>query len=431
MRFAWMMKGAVAVACATVALGASAAVIPLAPTGGAAVPLLTKEQKAVMALPTYDARLDWLRTHYAENRKDRERKWRTAASFRLKWRTTADEGGPWKVLLGTKPDLSDARVYWKESLSAAVYEVKDAEQTDEADGKGGKVYRLKLPEANLELGRTYYWQVIANVRCPSFSHGSTMRAPCACGKGRQASASPVASFVTEDLPPRWIKVEGRVGNIRDLGGWKTQDGRRVKQGLVFRGEGLNDNSVNGDEIGRNRLTVEDVKYLTGGLGFKTDLDLRSDREVSSMAESPLGPGVRFVHISSQSYADIFSKHRMTTMAKEFRVFCDRANYPIYFHCIGGADRTGSLAYVLNGVLGVPKHDLETDWEATFYPKLPELEKGYTGPGYWRREQAFDEGFAKYGDKDTPWNKRIELYLLDCGVTPEEIAAVRDIMLEQE
>ena len=120
---------------------------------------------------------------------------------------------------------------------------------------------------------------------------------------------------------------------------------------------------------------------------------------------------------------------MKTMAENFRVFCDEKNYPIYFHCIGGADRTGSLAYVLNGILGVNKHDLDVDWEATFYPSLPELEKGYNGPTYWRREQYFDEGFAKYGDANSSWNERIELYLLDCGVTKEEIAKFRSIMLE--
>ena len=51
------------------------------------------------------------------------------------------------------------------------------------------------------------------------------------------------------------------------------------------------------------------------------------------------------------------------------------------------------------------------------------------PGYWRHERHFDKGFAKYGDEKTPWNERIRLYLLDCGVTEKEIAAFRSIMLE--
>ena len=88
-------------------------------------------------------------------------------------------------------------------------------------------------------------------------------------------ASQTASFTTEDLPPRWITLEGKAGNMRDLGSWKTLDGRRIRQGMIYRGTGLNNSSVNGDRIGRSRLTVEDVSYMKDVLGIKTDLDLRT------------------------------------------------------------------------------------------------------------------------------------------------------------
>ena len=92
----------------------------------------------------------------------------------------------------------------------------------------------------------------------------------------------------------------------------------------------------------------------------------------------------------------------------------------------GADRTGALAYVLNGVLGVSRHDLEVEWESTFYPRLPEM-KNRNG---WNVKRHFDEGFAKYGADGGTWQRRIELYLLlDCGVTEAEIAAFKSIMLE--
>ena len=42
---------------------------------------------------------------------------------------------------------------------------------------------------------------------------------------------------------------------------------------------------------------------------------------------------------------------------------------------------------------------------------------------------FNKGFAKYGGADATWNERIELYLLDCGITREEIEKFRSIMLE--
>ena len=130
------------------------------------------------------------------------------------------------------------------------------------------------------------------------------------------------------------------------------------------------------------------------------------------------------------YRTLFGEDGKRIMAENFRLFCRRENYPIYFHCIGGADRTGSLAYVLNGVLGVPRHDLETDWEETFYPQLPELRPGYPGDSHWRRLQHLTDGFMKYGDAQTPWRRRIELYLLDCGITAKEIRQFCDIRTEQ-
>ena len=414
-------------AVALVALPALAAIEPISPAGGATVQLLPDDQKKIMAFATYDERLAELtadretKTSYF---KDKERKWRVARPLVLKWRTTAGERGPWKILIGQKADLSDATVHWVEAKAVESRKEKDSVR-----------FKWEVPRANLALGQTYRWKVWSDIKCREYSHGSTIAAPCACGKGRRASESPVATFATDGQPPRWIEIEGRVENIRDLGGWKTRDGRRVKQGMAFRGQGLNDNSVNGEAPGRSRLMVEDIPYLTRTLGIKTDLDLRSPRETTGLAQSPLGPGVTYIERASPAYDGIFKGSSVLgdsgkkTMAENFRVFCDEKNYPIYFHCIGGADRTGSLAYVLNGVLGVDKHDLETDWESTFYPVLPELEKGYSGPTYWRREQYFDEGFAKYGGKDASWNERIELYLLDCGITREEIAKFRSIMLE--
>ena len=222
-----------------------------------------------------------------------------------------------------------------------------------------------------------------------------------------------------------MALEGRVHNVRDLGGWMTEEGACVRQGMIYRGQGLNDNSVSGEVKGPNRLTVEDVAYLVGFLGIKTDLDLRAPYETADLQVSPMGKSVKFILRSSMCYRTLFNAEGKRVMAENFRVFCNPTNYPIYFHCIGGADRTGSLAYILNVLLGVSRHDLETDWEATFYPDLPELRPG----GEWRREHHLTDGIAGYGDSSMPWRRRIELYLLDCGITKDEMDAFRKIMLK--
>ena len=391
----------------------------VSPTNGAIVAIVPASQKKVIALSTLAERIKLFvddRTHGGKVIRH-DAYWRKSKPFRLKWKLPAP--GKWaaKVEIGKKPDLSDARVWYvRASREDAV------SGREKADGGTSGVKEYTVPYANLEIAQRYFWRVTLRKRCKKFNCGPN----CPCKESKSVMSSSVSSFVTEDQAPRWIAIEGRVGNFRDLGGWRTQDGRRVRQGMVFRSAGLNDNSTTGESQGRNRLTVEDVKYLTGTLGIRSDLDLRSSSETADLAESPLGAGVKFVRRSTSSYDGIFRDDGKARMAENFRHFCDRRNYPVIVHCIGGADRTGSLSYVLNGVLGVARHDLEVDWESTFYPKIPDENPD---PHYWCRESHFNDGFSKYGKDGDSWNRRIELYLLDCGVTEAEIATFREIMLE--
>ena len=410
------MKLTIAVAGVLLSTVLFAALEPLAPTGGVVVSLVPDAQKKVMDLQTLSERIRLLQ----DGRKsvgalNRGGHWRVSKPLVIEVRATEGEKGPWKVEIGKSADLADARTWYV-----------PAPGTDDLTGRSvascvtQNVVKITMSMANLEIATRYYWRVSYRGYC-----GFGCHAKHGCKVCENRMESPIASFVTEDLAPRWIAVEGEVGNIRDLGGRVGRDGRRVRQGLVYRGEAFNDNSVNGEVQGRSRLTIGDVRYLTGTLGIKTDLDLRGIGETADMVASPLGENVKLVQHSSFGYQRIFEPEGMEMMAKNFRVFCDRKNYPVYFHCIAGADRTGSLAYVLNGVLGVSRQELETDWESTFYPNIPDENPD---PNLARRESHFNDGFAKYGDADTPWNERIVLYLKACGITDAEIEMFRDIML---
>ena len=411
------MKKALLVAGLLPALSTFAALEPVSPVGGASVQIVPDAQKTVMALPTLAERLA-LTKDKSNARFQDDPLWRKAKPLVLAVRTTDGEKGPWKVLIGKEADLSDAQAWYVQTSET---DKATGRETGAAEAKDA--VRIEIPRANLEIATRYFWKVICRGRC-GFGCGPYH----GCEPSKRIVESATAEFVTEDVPPRWIAVEGDVGNIRDLGGRLGLDGRRVRQGLVYRGQGLNDNSVTGEVQGRNRLTMEDAKYLIGQLGIRTDLDLRGAGEIADMKESPLGREVKFIQNHSQCYRGIFSDEGKKVMARNFRVFCDRANYPVYFHCIGGADRTGSLAYVLNAVLGVSRRELETDWESTFYPMIPDENPD---PNFWCRESHFNEGFAKYGDAATPWNDRIVLYLKDCGITDAEINTFRKIMLEEK
>ena len=388
-----------------------AAVVPVSPEDGAVFESLPDAQRQVLDGATREERQKILKGLDARAARH---SWRCQRPLVLKWRTTEGEDGPWRIRLATKGDLSDARDVWMEK-----------DWVKQEKGEGARLWSYEVPFANLEPGRIYYWQVWSNVSCSGHDCGFTYPDTCKCGRAKHGNVSPVASFSTSMHLPRWIALEGKTKNVRDLGGWRTADGRRVRLGMVYRGQGLNENSVAGLDRGRIRLTVEDVAYLVGTLGIRTDLDLRGKKETAGLAGSPLGSTVAFVNRSSPYYFGMFHRSGMKVMAENFRVFCDRKNYPVFFHCIGGADRTGTLAYVLNGVLGVDREDLERDWESTFYNEgsIP----GVDDPKHGRGTQHFDEGFAKYGKPGDTLQRRIELYLLDCGVTEKEIAEYRSIM----
>ncbi len=441
---------AAALAALALSLPAFAEIKLTAPAEGSVVQLLPARQKEVMALATPEQRYDALhsdrkakKAKAAGKSADGPKIWRASAPITFKWTATAGEKGPWMVRVAkTREALDDrqARCALELTLNGDSDTGSGNAKTEKAKSGPAKVsFTVQVP--NLEVGERYYWKVWSSVKCPKggcrmaawtkSSSPSVFDGTCKCGKTKLGPTSAVGSFTTDPAAPRWITIEGRVKNTRDLGGWPTEFGRRVRQGRVFRGEGLNDNSFAGMKPGRNRLMVADLEFLKGELGIKTDLDLRSTRETADMKTSPLGADVKFVHHSSGCYAGIFGNgsHGKKTMAENFRLFTDEANYPIYFHCIAGADRTGSLAYVLNGVCGVSKHDLEVDWESTFYPTVHGVREEKAKKKDWRGSHYFDEGFAKYGTPESSLRERIELYLIDCGVTREEIEKVRELMLE--
>jgi hypothetical protein len=104
------------------------------------------------------------------------------------------------------------------------------------------------------------------------------------------------------------------------------------------------------------------------------------------------------------------------------VFLDEANYPKVFHCIGGQDRTGSLAFIIEAVLGVDDEELYRDWECS----------GFTNPGNWFCHkdlflQLYTDVLDRYPGETTC--QKAEAYLRDCGFTGEDIDKLRRILLE--
>lgn len=228
--------------------------------------------------------------------------------------------------------------------------------------------------------------------------------------------SEIGEFSTAMEAPRFIRVDGTT-NVRDCGGWLTKSGKRIVQGNIFRGSGLDNAECDVTEDGRNTLLNE--------MHIKVDLDMRNYNETPRDYAGVLSVnGVVRKHIPQTAYFHIFHDEGRTMMRDFFRELCDPANYPCYIHCWGGADRTGTIAYLLEAVLGVPQETLTLDYELTSL--------AYWGPRYRKIPDfaQFETELAElYGYDGADRSTQAERYLLDIGITPAEIETLRRANLE--
>ena len=245
---------------------------------------------------------------------------------------------------------------------------------------------------HLHIGTRYYWKVTARD-----------------ADGRVVE-SPVRSFVTHDAPPRWIWVP-EITNVRDMGGWPLPGGnRRVRQGMLYRSSEMNSH-VTLSQAGE-RLLVHELK-------IRTDLDLRcAPEEVKSVLDAS---HVEWVNIPIGPYGSIVDDNWRDAYRRVFALLAQERRYPVLFHCWGGADRGGTLAFLIHGLLGVKLPDLVHDYELTSL--------SVWGP----RSQASVEfkalraALRPFGQRANDIKGQVEGYLRAIGVTARDIAAIRALL----
>lgn len=217
---------------------------------------------------------------------------------------------------------------------------------------------------------------------------------------------------------RWIKTRessAEAWNVRDLGGWAC-DGGTVKYGLLIRG---------------GKLSAADRAVLVGEMGIQHDLDLRGREGGGSgdepeMTESPLGNDVWYTR--TQQYA-WYALTPVATWQTYFRCVFDAVTHrePVYFHCTAGADRTGTLACVLEGLLGLSQSDIDKDYELTTF---------YSGSGSdataRRRNESDWKGLINAINAvsgETFRDKCVHFAVGTCGMTMADINAFRAAMID--
>ena len=145
-----------------------------------------------------------------------------------------------------------------------------------------------------------------------------------------------------------VKVSGNLrllnglGNFRDLGGWYA-DGGIIKHGILFRS--ANTNSLKSMEV-LNKLGINRV------------VDLRPNSEINS---SSAVEGIRL-----RSPLENYSSNKDSHDAVEKIMKEVVNNKKVLFNCNFGRDRTGTIAYLIEGILGVSIENRKTDFELTYF-----------------------------------------------------------------
>ena len=230
-------------------------------------------------------------------------------------------------------------VYWTRDSTAEAQQITWSESPDFANAvtKSVDTESASYEIYNLVPGRTYY---------------------CKVEKLKNESVENVADFSFNTTGQmRHLKAEG-TANVRDLGGWPTASGRIVRYGMVFRGAEWN---------GGHKLEPEAIEELRG-VGIKAELDLRTNSEAGDITKSVLGNDIAYKRTplgQTASHMEGLTNSKSTyKTALQYVLTCVKNDRPVYFHCAIGRDRTGTLAFLLEGVLGMSKSDIYKDYELT-------------------------------------------------------------------
>lgn len=175
-------------------------------------------------------------------------------------------------------------------------------------------------------------------------------------------------------PPRAVLLDGTL-NTRDLGGYETRDGRKVRWGMLFRSDELED------------LDEADLLALER-LGLRTVIDLRSPAERED-APDRLPPGVATIFVpfshpsmdpsritsrilrgdASEGYFGSllnranrsFALDHGSELAQVVETLARPGMLPALFHCTYGKDRTGFVAAMVLSLVGVPWETVAEDF----------------------------------------------------------------------
>ena len=244
---------------------------------------------------------------------------------------------------------------------------------------------------------TNYFKIVAN-----FTSGDTQ-------------SSDVKAFKVTEQAPRNLYV-GNMPNCRDMGGRTTVAGGKIKQGLIYRTSGSKfDNGTPSDDeakdILKNTLRVKTEINVANSTTNNVDLD-------GTKVENA------YMAYGSVPYSNL--ARNSVRIRQVMDILAEESNYPVFYHCRIGTDRTGITGIMINGLLGVPFNEAIQDYGfSNFAPIDKQIYPGKTPDNNGDDIKKYiDELLALPGAN---FQEQVYLALRMIGVPAAKLDKIIDIM----
>ena len=296
---------------------------------------------------------------------------------------------------GKHNNYAPAGVTFSWQGSDTEYELQLSFSPDFTEVSSYPVSDTSITLTSLFRGTAYYWKVT----------------------GKSGAVSAIRRFTTAD-EPRTVSLEG-VSNTRDIGGYMTADGkRRIRQGYIYRG------------ASPAFLTEQGLSDLINIYGVTTALDLTGgNATIWDPPENFTQYEYYILWYDLMFRPEYASADVNRNLRDALRLFADERNFPIYYNCSLGRDRTATLTYLLLCVCGVSEEDIDTDFALSFLSDKGNAGNDSTIEGLFAALGRFKTKMQEYGEPDASMAEHVKSFMRYLGLTEEEIEAIKENITE--
>ena len=247
---------------------------------------------------------------------------------------------------------------------------------------------------------------------------------------------------------RWLTVPGAY-NVRDLGGYRTADGRTTRWRAFLRADSLHNLS----ESTKNGL----IEY-----GVRTVIDLRRTRETVETPNALAGmESIEFFHLNmigdtnppgyiapppdewttpelTSNIYRVLLDQRQDVISETLVTLANSKGHTAIYHCAAGTDRTGIISALLLGLAGVQADTIVDDYALSAHglrrwilaEGIPDSLVGKDfnldePPQFLAPPEAMERTLQHLGDQ----YGGIESYVRHIGLTDAQINDIRNMLRE--